>query len=206
MESKGFVVVPYVAGLSERVSKVFKEFGINTAMKPHTSLRQLLVHPKDQVDKLEVANCVYEISCSNCDHTYIGETGRCFGTRLKEHRKETEKITQQRKNFTRQSHRESKNELSKSAIADHAVKLNHIIDWTQPKTIDREPDTNNRRIREAIWIRRRGNQIINRDESTHQLSHVYDPLYGATLERSAWMDKTFACWIKPFLAETLVAL
>ncbi|XP_071945092.1 uncharacterized protein [Antedon mediterranea] len=106
MESKGFVVVPYVAGLSERVSKVFKEFGINTAMKPHTSLRQLLVHPKDQIDKLKVANCVYEISCSNCDHTYIGETGRCFGTRLNEHRKETEKITQQRKNFTRQSHRE----------------------------------------------------------------------------------------------------
>ncbi|XP_071947577.1 uncharacterized protein [Antedon mediterranea] len=174
MESKGFVVVPYVAGLSERVSKVFKEFGINTAMKPHTSLRQLLVHPKDQVDKLKGANCVYEISCSNCDHTYIGETGRCFGTRLKEHRKETEKITQQRKNFTRQSHRESKNELNKSAIADHAVKLNHIIDWAQPKIIDREPDTNKRRIREAIWIRRRGNQII--DEGTHQLSHVYDPV------------------------------
>ena len=47
-ESKGLAVIPYVEGLSETAERIFRKYGINTAMKPYRTLRQLLVHPKDQ--------------------------------------------------------------------------------------------------------------------------------------------------------------
>ena len=46
---KGLAVIPYVEGLSERVARVFRKYGISTAMKPHRTLRSILVHPKDKL-------------------------------------------------------------------------------------------------------------------------------------------------------------
>ncbi len=86
------VVIPYVEGLSEAVSRVMKKHKINTAMKPHTTLKQLLVHPKDKPEITEVGENVYEIPCHSCDATYIGETGRLFRTRLQEHKQEVENV------------------------------------------------------------------------------------------------------------------
>ena len=97
------VVITYVQGLTERSSRVFKKHGISTGMKPHTSLRKILVHPKDKVDPADKTDCIYEIPCKNCNYTYIGETGRKFRTRLKEHKKEVERLASKSKNFTRQA-------------------------------------------------------------------------------------------------------
>ena len=80
--------------------------------------RKHLVHPKDKNQPSETAGCVYEISCKNCDFTYVGETGRLLGTRLKEHRKEAEKIS---------------NKLQ-TPISDQVASTNHIIDWGGPKS------------------------------------------------------------------------
>jgi len=62
-------------------------------MKPYRTLRQLLVHPKDQRTVEQTGECVYRIPCHNCDCTYIGETGRNYGKRQEEHRKEVESIS-----------------------------------------------------------------------------------------------------------------
>ena len=45
-KSKGLVVVPYIEGLSEKASRVFRKHGIAIAMKSHTTLRNMLVHPR----------------------------------------------------------------------------------------------------------------------------------------------------------------
>jgi len=45
-ESKGLAVITYVEGLSETAERIFRKYGINTAMKPYRTLRQLLVYPK----------------------------------------------------------------------------------------------------------------------------------------------------------------
>ena len=45
------VVIPYVEGVSERVDRVLKEYGVTTAMRSYTTLRRLLVHPNDTVDR-----------------------------------------------------------------------------------------------------------------------------------------------------------
>ena len=51
------------------------------------TLRQLTVDPKDPIPKEDKAGVVYQIPCSNCPQTYIGQTGRTLGQRLKEHKK-----------------------------------------------------------------------------------------------------------------------
>ena len=48
------VVTPYVSGLTERVQRVFKKYNVDVVMnmmKPHSTLRNLLVHPKDKREK-----------------------------------------------------------------------------------------------------------------------------------------------------------
>ena len=84
------VVIPYVEGVSEKVHRVLKKYGVATAIRPHTTLRRLLVHPKDKVELEEQGELVYQIPCKNCGAEYIGETGRLLKTRLEEHRKDVD--------------------------------------------------------------------------------------------------------------------
>ena len=113
------VVIPYIQGLSETIQRIYRGHGIATAMKPHRTLRNILVHPKDKTPKENVAECVYKIGCKNCDGSYIGETSRRFGVRLKEQQKDVE--SQEGRKFTRSERKQSQTQINKSAITDHAV-------------------------------------------------------------------------------------
>ena len=56
--------------------------------------------------------------CLSCEKTYIGETSRQFGTRLKEHKTESEKASQ--KAYTRAQQKALiSGEANKSAITDY---------------------------------------------------------------------------------------
>ena len=88
-KNKGMVVLPYVHGTSEELARIFKKRHITSAMKPHSTLRTLLVHPKDKTDPKEG---VYIIDCAGCSKKYVGETKRTLKVRVKEHRTETEKV------------------------------------------------------------------------------------------------------------------
>ena len=90
---------------------------------------------------------MYKVPCANCDKTYIGETGRKFQVRLQEHRTEVESKTG--RTFTRSLRASSLAEHNKSALTDHA---------TQATVIDREPERFIRWIKEAIHIRKEGQQ------------------------------------------------
>ena len=66
----------------------------------------------------QCTNVVYNIPCSDCPWSYVGETGRSFETRKKEHI------------------RSVKNCKKGSNIAKHAWDLNHRIDFNNGKIID----------------------------------------------------------------------
>ena len=102
----------------------------------------------------------------------MGETGRALGVRLNEHKKEAEDVS--KKKFTRAARKDSFDERHKSAISDHVARDNHVINWEDAKVVDRESVKQARWIREAIYIRRRGDKVINCDEGIYSLSHVYD--------------------------------
>ena len=175
-KSKGMVTLPYVKGVTEPIHRILKHHEIATSVRPHQNIRIILVHRKDKVEDSKQTDCVYKIPCKSCNHTYISETGRTFGTRLEEHKKEVENITTRR--FTREQKRVSTVIEHKSAITDHADRNNCIIDWEGATVIDREHNRNARWIKETIWIRKT-TQVMNRDEGDI-LCHTWDGLLTKT--------------------------
>ena len=71
---------PYFEGFSERVARLFRKHGFSTAMKPHRTLRSMLVHPKDT--PLPHQEKVRPSTKYLVPIAPIGETGRSFGTHL----------------------------------------------------------------------------------------------------------------------------
>ena len=87
------VVVPYVKGLSETFARILKSHSIATANCSHRTLRNFVVYPKDKVKDEEKTDLIYRVPCKNCSSSYVGETGRKFGLRIKEHKKEVDSFT-----------------------------------------------------------------------------------------------------------------
>jgi len=56
------VVIPYVKGFTEKAQRIYGKHNISTAMKPHCTIRNILVHPKDQIDLHKRCDVVYKIS------------------------------------------------------------------------------------------------------------------------------------------------
>jgi len=90
---------------------------------------------------------------------------------LQEHRTEVEFKT--KRAFTKSQCSSTSAEYNKLALTDHALQENHVINWSDVSVIDREPDRATRWIKEAIHIRKEGQQAMNRKESSYQLSHAY---------------------------------
>ena len=95
-----------------------------------------MVHPKDKVKDKERTKLIYRVPCKNCSSSYVGETVRKFGLRIKEHKKEVDSFTAGTQ--TQASRSRESSVTHKSAITDHAVEENHVIDWDKAKVVDRE--------------------------------------------------------------------
>ena len=53
-----------------------KKYNVNTAMKPHNTIKRSLVRPIDKVELQHMCEWVYSIACKGCNATYIGEMKR----------------------------------------------------------------------------------------------------------------------------------
>ena len=166
--------MPDIKGLSETFARITRSYGVKAIYKPHTTLRNLLVHPKDKIAPLDTCGCVYEIGCSNCNQVYIGETARKFSKRLDEHVKDVEKqiATGVR---TRANRASTSGAINKSAITDHASDLNHVPKWADAKVVLKESTLLDRQIKEAMTIRKTL-APMNRDKGAYKLPHTYDDL------------------------------
>ena len=71
---------------------------------------------------------------------WASESHSICSTRLKEHKKEAERLASKSKNFTRQARMQSLGEQRKSTIVDHAPQYNHVIDWDGAKVLQMECD------------------------------------------------------------------
>ena len=140
-------------------------------MRPHTTLRHLLVHRKDRVEPEEQGELVYQVRLKSCGTAYIQETGRLFKTRLNEHMKDAENA--QKEHDTRCKKKRLQPTTNKSALTDHTTNENHLIDWEGVKVADRESHRRRRLVKETIWIRKT-KAAINRDEGIYELPHVYN--------------------------------
>ena len=103
--------IPYIKGTSETIARILQPYNIRVAHKPITTLRHLLTNVKDRDEPNNRQGAVYKIKCSDCQASYIGETGRNLNTRLTEHKRAT------------------RNGDVNNHISEHHRLTNHKIDW-----------------------------------------------------------------------------
>ena len=84
-QCKGYVVIPYIQGTSEKIKRVLQQHGLKVVQKPTRRLGDVISKIKDEVVDGKETGVVYSIPCKDCDVQYIGQTGRVFLTRKKEH-------------------------------------------------------------------------------------------------------------------------
>ena len=138
--------VPYVRNVSECIRRILAPLKIRTCFRPLTTLKRMLVHPKDKIPEDMKRGVVYQIQCGTCKKTYIGQTGRTLKHRVKEHRRA---LISHNANF--------------SAVAEHAMRDNHDITWDEASVIDGN-DKWIQRCHLEGWYIRLMKSAMNRDE------------------------------------------
>ena len=154
---KGFVVVPYVKGLSEPYKRSLEKVGVQVFFKAGCTLRNMLVSPKDKDSKSKTQGIIYNIKCgeNTCPMHYIGETGRTLEERYKDHVQD-----------------------SNSAIHRHSAETGHSIpelDEDNVKILRKEDNTIHRRIIEGMYIKLHEPEL-NRNIGKVDIPNIYDNL------------------------------
>ena len=119
---KSFASLPYIKGRTESLTRVLKQHDVTVVNKPFTTLQQQFRAAKfrpSMESQTNVLNVVCKIPCRNCSWCYIGETGRAFNNRKKEHSRNT------------------KSPSKGSRIASRAWSNNHAIDFENASIIDK---------------------------------------------------------------------
>ena len=137
------ITLPYIPGLSNRISRCFKRAGLSVGFRPPPTLRSILVKKKPK--QIENHGFVYRISCSMCSWSYVGETGRTIKQRVTEHK------------------RAVRNWSASSEIANHVAETGHDMKWNEVECLSREA-THFRRIFKEAWyskVHNSGNRVFH---------------------------------------------
>ena len=149
--AKCHIVVPYTQGIGESLKKICKKHGLDIHFKGGQTLKNILVSPKDK-DRITSKNSViYSYTCGSidCGEEYIGESGRTFGERYKEHLK------------------------APSPIFQHQNMSGHETSIENFKIVGREDNSLARTIKESMYIRV-NNPTLNRNIGKYNLPHIWD--------------------------------
>lgn len=101
------ITMPYIPEITQKLKKVFKKHNLEIVHNSNSKLQNYIVQLKDKTDDLKKSG-IYEISCSECEDKYIGQTKRSIEIRFKEHVSSVQK-----------------QQATKSAVALHALENNH---------------------------------------------------------------------------------
>ena len=149
VKSKGHIGIPYTWGLCKSIKKICRRYGIQTHFKGNSTIKNLLVSPKDKNPMDNKSGAIYWFQCGDltCDDEYIKETSRTFGERFKEHLKEP------------------------SPIHHHSINTGHPTTQHNLQIIGREDHGIARAIKESIYIRV-NNPTLNRNIGKFSLHHI----------------------------------
>ena len=81
---KNFIAVPYIKTISQNIKNIFVKNNIHTAFTNNNNMSRIIYNAKEKTD-VDKKCGVYSLTCPECSSIYIGQTGRTFITRYKEH-------------------------------------------------------------------------------------------------------------------------
>ena len=147
----GHIVIPYTQGLCKSIKKICSRYGIQTHFKGKSTIKNLLVSPKDKDPMANKIWAIYWFQCGDCkcNNEYIGDTSRTFRERFKE-------------------------QLNKpSHIHHHSINTGHPTTQHNFHIIGREDHSTARTIKESIYIRI-NNPSLNRNRGKYNLHHIWE--------------------------------
>jgi hypothetical protein len=150
--------LPFVNGISQKIAKILSKKGLRVAFKPLSRIRSFVPSLKDSVDTI-MHSGVYKILCS-CGAPYIGETGRSFQMRIREHSADIKH-----------------DRVHKSALAEHSSSTKHHICLESTQILFKEDNFFKRKLLEAIEINHHPINL-NRDDGW-SLSQSWQPLLNS---------------------------
>lgn len=103
-----YKTLTYIGKASENIKKFLTKHEIKISYKTNNNLGKIIKNNKDQIKK-DNKSGVYKLNCGSCSKSYIGQTGRSFQTRIKDHQD----------SFTKNN--------KHSTYADHLKLENHIF-------------------------------------------------------------------------------
>ena len=144
---KPYITVPYYKGLSESVKKRCSNYGVQVYFKGGTTIKNLLMAPKDIDPMMKRSGVIYSYKCGRveCNEEYIGESSRTFCERFK----------------------------APSPIFDHFNTTGHSISVDNFNIVGREEQNLKRAIKEALYIRV-NNPSLDRNVGKYHLPHIWD--------------------------------
>lgn len=150
-------VVPYINGLSGRITKTLSKYGVRVVYKVLNNTSKLFSRLKDPVPHLDQSDVVYRIDCLNCNQCYVGQTKQHLHKRIYNHTYSIEC-----------------KDLTKSALSEHALTLGHKFDFDNTTIVAKESNYYHRLIKEMTNIVR--NTTCNKRSDVGRLSSLYAPL------------------------------
>ena len=149
--NKPYMVVPYVKGMNESWKNICRKHCIEMHFKGGSTIKDLLVHPKDNGTILQKSGVIYRYKCGrvDCEEECIGELGRTFAERFREHMRVP------------------------SPIHDHHDTTGHDLSLENFSIMGRDDQSIARSIKEAILIRV-NDPSLNRNIGKYQLPCIWD--------------------------------
>lgn len=80
-----FIKMTYMGNMSDKINRLFKNTNVTLAFTTNNLLQYKLKHTADNKDGKFLNSGVYKVTCNDCDRQYIGQTGRNFVIRYREH-------------------------------------------------------------------------------------------------------------------------
>ena len=164
-ERRKNIVIPYIAGVSEKLKRIFGKHHIPVHFKPENTLRQKLVHPKDKTPRHKQSNVVYAVQCSEeCSDLYIGETKQQLHKRMAQHRRAT-------------------SSGQDSAVHLHLKDTGHSFEDSNVHVLAREERWFERGVKEAIYTKLEKPSLNRGGGLRHNLSATYNAVLSSLPRR-----------------------
>lgn len=138
----------YIPDLTDRLKQLFKSSEIKEVKLGIYNNNKLQIHMSNMKDKIEKGNrtkLVYQLECKDCEQVYIGESRQYVSKRAQQHQVDARNV---------------KN-INKSALANHAITMQHVFDFENPKILNVEAVAGSRKILESIHITQNLNKTVN---------------------------------------------
>ena len=145
-----------IKGASERVDKILQRYGYKLGHHLTHTLESKLSKLKDMRPDSDKCGVIYKIKCNECNHVYIGETGKELYKRVSEH-----KLAVRRGD-------------NLSAIYHHIS--GHSMNWDHTEVLAQQSTAEKRRILESMYSNNNNNALNRSSKLPNAYSSIVNQI------------------------------